>query len=81
MILARWNLFRGGGDKAEELAAAERKTAAQDLVDDTKRAVSENVAIAYQARATSESRIIYASALYMSPAPARSGSLPWRLIK
>lgn len=59
MVVARWNLFRGGGDKANELAAAERKTAAQDLADDTKRAVAENVELAYQARATSEARIVY----------------------
>ena len=59
MVVARWNLFRGGGDRAREFAAVERKSAAEDLVDDTKRVVAENVAIAYQARATSEERIIY----------------------
>ena len=37
--------------------AVERKSAATELVDDTKRAVAENVAIAYQARAFSEARI------------------------
>ena len=59
MVVARWNLFRGGGDKAQEFAAVERKTAAAGLVDDTKRAVAQNVALAYQARAISESRITY----------------------
>lgn len=59
MVVARWNLFNGGADKAAELAAVERKTAASDLVDDTKRAVTENVEIAYKARAFTESRIKY----------------------
>ncbi len=59
MLVARWNLFRGGGDRAQEFAAVERKTAAAGLVDDTKRAIAANVSIAYQARAISESRIAY----------------------
>ena len=57
MVVAQWNLFRGGSDQAAEMAAVERKSAATELVDDTKRAVAENVAIAYQARAFSEARI------------------------
>lgn len=59
MVVAQWNLFRGGSDKAAEMAAVERKSAATELIDDTKRAVAENVAIAYQARAISEARIKY----------------------
>lgn len=59
MVVAQWNLFRGGSDQAAELAAIERKSAATDLIDETKRAVAENVAIAYQARAISEARIKY----------------------
>jgi len=57
MVVARWNLFRGGGDRAGQLAAAERRVAAQDQLEDTLRRINENVAIAYQARATSEARI------------------------
>ena len=59
MVVAQWNLFRGGSDQAAEMAAVERKSAATELIDDTKRAVAENVAIAYQARAISEARIKY----------------------
>lgn len=59
MVVARWNLFRGGADRARELAAAERKVSAQDQLEDAMRRIAENVAIAYQARATSESRITY----------------------
>jgi adhesin transport system outer membrane protein len=59
MVVARWNLFRGGADRARELAAAERKVSAQDQLEDAMRRIAENVAIAYQARATSESRIAF----------------------
>ena len=59
MLVARWNLFRGGADMARERAATERKSAAQDLAEETRRIVAENVAIAYQAKAASESRIAY----------------------
>lgn len=59
MVVARWNLFRGGADWAQQKAAAERKVAAQEQLDDTRRRIAENVAIAYQARATSESRLTY----------------------
>lgn len=57
MLVTRWNLFRGGADKAQEQAAIQRKYVAEQTADDTKQAVAENVAIAYQARATTESRI------------------------
>lgn len=57
MVAARWNLFRGGGDRAQQLAATERKIAADEQLADTLRVIAENVAIAYQARATSESRL------------------------
>lgn len=59
MVVARWNLFRGGADWAEQKAAAERKISAEEQLDDTRRRIAENVAIAYQARATSESRLVY----------------------
>lgn len=59
MVVARWNLFRGGADRAGQLAAAERKVSAQDQLEDTLRRIAENVAIAHQARATSESRIAH----------------------
>ncbi len=59
MVTARWNLFRGGADWAEQKAAAERKVSAQEQLDDARRRIAENVAIGYQARATSESRLSY----------------------
>ena len=59
MVVARWNLFRGGADRERQRAAAERRTSAQDQLEDTMRRIAENVAIAYQARATSESRLNY----------------------
>lgn len=62
MVVARWNLFRGGGDRASELAAAERKTVANEQLEDTYRLIAENVAIAYQARATTESRLDFLKA-------------------
>ena len=48
-----------GADRAGQLAAAERKVSAQDQLEDTLRRIAENVAIAHQARATSESRIAH----------------------
>ena len=59
MVVARWNLFRGGADRALELAAAERKTVADDQLLDTHRLIAENVAISLQSRATSESRLVF----------------------
>ncbi|MCZ6894348.1 MAG: TolC family protein [Gammaproteobacteria bacterium] len=59
MVVARWNLFRGGADRAQELAAGERKTVADERLDEISRLIAENVAIAFQARATSESRLTY----------------------
>ena len=59
MVVARWNLFRGGADHAQTMAAAERKTEADDKLDDTIRSIAENVAIAMESRATSESRLAY----------------------
>jgi adhesin transport system outer membrane protein len=59
MLLGEWNLFRGGGDRAQEQASVERRIAAEDTVADTQLAVRENVAIALKARATSEGRIAY----------------------
>lgn len=57
MVVARWNLFRGGADFAQQKAAAARKVFAQEELDDARRRIAENVAIALQARATSESRL------------------------
>ena len=59
MLVARWNLYRGGADRAQSLSAAERKTEADNKLDDTLRAIAENVAIAMESRATSESRLIH----------------------
>jgi len=59
MLVARWNLFRGGADRAQSLSAAERKNEADNRLDDTLRAIAENVAIAMESRATSESRLAH----------------------
>jgi adhesin transport system outer membrane protein len=59
MLVGRWNLFNGGSDQAREKALAERRTAAQDGLVDTRRAIEERVAIAVQAKATSEERLQY----------------------
>ena len=59
MLVARWNLYRGGADRAQSLSAAERKTEADSKLDDTFRSIAENVAIAMESRATSESRLIH----------------------
>jgi adhesin transport system outer membrane protein len=59
MLVARWNLFRGGADLAQTLSASERKTEADNRLDDTFRSVAENVAIAMESRATSESRLAH----------------------
>lgn len=57
MLVTRWNLFRGGADRAQEQAAVARKLEADETVADTQRRVAQNVEIAYQARAVSESRL------------------------
>lgn len=59
MLVARWNLFRGGADMAQTLSASERKTEADNRLDDAFRSVAENVAIAMESRATSESRLAH----------------------
>ncbi|MGE0859522.1 MAG: TolC family outer membrane protein [Gammaproteobacteria bacterium] len=59
MLVARWNLFRGGADRAEELARAERRTAAELRLADTLRAIVENVDIAMESLATSEARLAF----------------------
>lgn len=59
MLVARWNLYRGGADLAQSMSAAERKTEADNRLDDTFRSVAENVAIAMESRATSESRVAH----------------------
>ena len=48
--------------KPAAMAAVARKAAVQDFADDTGRLVAENVAIAYQARSTTESRAWWISA-------------------
>ncbi|MGE0385610.1 MAG: TolC family outer membrane protein [Gammaproteobacteria bacterium] len=59
MVVGRWNVFRGGSDRAQEQASVERRIAAEDAMADTRRAVEENVAVAVKARATSQARIAY----------------------
>jgi outer membrane protein, adhesin transport system len=57
MLVLRWNLFRGGADQAQERALAERRFAAVDTAANTRRDVEEKVALALQAKATSEERL------------------------
>jgi adhesin transport system outer membrane protein len=59
MLVMRWNLFRGGSDRAQERAFAERRYAAIDTFADTRRTVEEKLAIALYAKATSEERLAY----------------------
>lgn len=59
LLVGSWNLFRGGSDSAREQALAERHSAAVSAAADTRRAVDERVAIAVQAKATSEERLQY----------------------
>lgn len=56
MLQLRWNLFRGGADQAQEKANAERRYAAIDEVANVRREVTERVAAALTAKATSEQR-------------------------
>jgi adhesin transport system outer membrane protein len=57
MLVMRWNLFRGGGDQAQERALVERRFAASDTAANTRRDVEERVALAFNAKATSEDRL------------------------
>ena len=57
MLVLRWNLFRGGADQAQERAYVERRFAAMDSAANTRRDVEEKVAVALQAKATSEERL------------------------
>ena len=59
MLVMRWNLFRGGSDRAQERAFAERRYAAIDTAANTRRDVEERVAVALYAKATSEERLAY----------------------
>jgi len=68
MLVGRWNLFRGGADSARQKAIAERRTSVQDSAADTRKAISERVAIAVQAKATSEERLQYLNAHVSSSA-------------
>ena len=62
MFVLRWNLFRGGSDRAQERAFAERRYAAIDAAADTRRSVEERVALALYAKSTSEERLAYLQA-------------------
>jgi len=57
MLVGRWNVFRGGSDRAAEQAAVARKLAAEENIADIRRVIAENVAIALKARATTDARI------------------------
>jgi len=59
MLVSRWNLFRGGADRAREQAAAARREAARSDAADRRRAIEEAVANAVQDKATSEERLGY----------------------
>ena len=57
MLVLRWNLFRGGADRAQERGLIERRYAAIDTAANTRRDVEEKVALALNAKATSEERL------------------------
>lgn len=59
MLTLRWNLFRGGGDRAQERSLTERRYAAIDAAADKKREVEERVAVALHGKASSEERLGY----------------------
>ena len=59
MLVLRWNLFRGGGDLAQERANAERRYAAMDNAANVRREVEERVALTLHAKATSEEQLAY----------------------
>ncbi len=59
MVVANWNLFRGGADQARVNALSERRYASLQAVADTRRAIRENVEIALKAKATSEQRLTF----------------------
>lgn len=59
MVVMRWNLFRGGGDQAQDRAFAERYLVAKDTATDARRQVTEGVAVALNAKATSEERLAF----------------------
>lgn len=59
MLVGRWNVFRGGSDRAAENAAVERKFAAEENVADVRRVITENIGIALQARAATDARLEY----------------------
>lgn len=59
MVVANWNLFHGGADRARVKALSERRFASMQTVADTRRAIRENVEIALKAKATSEQRLTF----------------------
>ncbi len=59
MLVASWNVYRGGADQAREKALVKRHFAAKDTAVDTQRQVEEAVAIALKAKATSEMRLFF----------------------
>ncbi len=59
MVVANWNLFRGGADRANEQSLAERRARAVQDAADVRRRVRENVQQAVEAKATSEARLGY----------------------
>jgi adhesin transport system outer membrane protein len=59
MLMLRWNVFRGGADRAQESALIQRRYAAIDSATSVRRDVEERVALAMSAKATTEERIAY----------------------
>ncbi len=59
MLMAQWNLYRGGADEAREKALVERRFAAQDTALDSRRAVEAGVALSLQSAATSQERLVH----------------------
>lgn len=59
MLVANWNLYKGGADQALERALVERQFAAKDTLLDTRLAVEENIRVAMNSKATTETRMQY----------------------
>lgn len=58
MVRMRYNLYRGGADKARRREAAERVSAAQESVQRTQRLVEEEVRVSWNALTTMRERLV-----------------------
>lgn len=58
LVVARWNLFRGGADEARKDAAVSRKMRAQDVIARTERIETEQTRFAWNAMASARERVL-----------------------